>query len=231
MGNRAALLDGAKRCITDKGIPTTTARDIANAAGVSLGAIGYHFGSKDVLLAEAAAQMAADQLLDLWWAAFSEAAAGGGRSRAEVFAAGLSGVVAGLDEQRSALLAGIEALSLAERSPETRERVQADQASDLAELAEGFGKTWPDLRGKERRALAALAYSTIHGVARMWLADPSSVPAGAQVAHALGALAAAPAPVTPTQPEPTPAPDEEPIAEPAPKAKKPKKARGKKGKK
>ncbi|GAA1582016.1 TetR/AcrR family transcriptional regulator [Actinoplanes couchii] len=50
MGNREDLLDAAKRCLYDKGYARTTARDVAAAAGVSLAAIGYHFGTKELLL-------------------------------------------------------------------------------------------------------------------------------------------------------------------------------------
>ncbi|MGH3648185.1 MAG: TetR/AcrR family transcriptional regulator, partial [Micromonosporaceae bacterium] len=50
MGNREALLEGAKRCFHEKGYARTTARDIAQASGVSLAAIGYHFGSKEALM-------------------------------------------------------------------------------------------------------------------------------------------------------------------------------------
>lgn len=53
MGNREDLLAGALRCIREKGYARTTARDIAAAAGTSLAAIGYHFGSKEALLNEA----------------------------------------------------------------------------------------------------------------------------------------------------------------------------------
>ena len=53
MGNREALLDGAKRVLLEKGYAKTTARDVADAAGVSLAAIGYHFGSKESLLEQA----------------------------------------------------------------------------------------------------------------------------------------------------------------------------------
>jgi AcrR family transcriptional regulator len=53
MGNREALLAGAKRCLIEKGYARTTARDIAAASGVSLAAIGYHFGSKDALMNQA----------------------------------------------------------------------------------------------------------------------------------------------------------------------------------
>lgn len=50
MGNREDLLAGAKRCLYEKGYTRTSARDIAAAAGTSLAAIGYHFGSKEALL-------------------------------------------------------------------------------------------------------------------------------------------------------------------------------------
>lgn len=36
--------------MADKGFARTTSRDIANTAGVSLAAIGYHFGSTVALL-------------------------------------------------------------------------------------------------------------------------------------------------------------------------------------
>ncbi|GAA0723606.1 TetR/AcrR family transcriptional regulator [Dactylosporangium roseum] len=50
MGNRDKLLEGALRCLHEKGFAQTTARDIATAAGVSLAAIGYHFGTTEALL-------------------------------------------------------------------------------------------------------------------------------------------------------------------------------------
>jgi AcrR family transcriptional regulator len=53
VGNREKLLDGALACLYEKGYTRTTARDIASAAGVSLAAIGYHFGTTERLLSEA----------------------------------------------------------------------------------------------------------------------------------------------------------------------------------
>jgi AcrR family transcriptional regulator len=76
MGNREDLIAGAKRCLLEKGYAATTARDIAAASGVSLAAIGYHFGSKDALMNQAVFEsigdwgdellraMAADEVLD-----------------------------------------------------------------------------------------------------------------------------------------------------------------------
>ena len=50
MGNKEALLAGAKRCLYEKGYARTTVRDLASAANVSMAAIGYHFGSREALL-------------------------------------------------------------------------------------------------------------------------------------------------------------------------------------
>jgi len=53
MGHREDLLEGARRCLLEKGFARTTARDIVKESGTNLASIGYHYGSKDTLLAEA----------------------------------------------------------------------------------------------------------------------------------------------------------------------------------
>lgn len=53
MGHREDLLEGAKRCLLEKGFVRTTARDIVKESGANLASIGYHYGSKDALLAQA----------------------------------------------------------------------------------------------------------------------------------------------------------------------------------
>src|SRR3954452_13656600 len=53
MGHREDLLEGAKRCLLEKGFLRTTARDIVKESGTDLASIGYHHGSKDALLVQA----------------------------------------------------------------------------------------------------------------------------------------------------------------------------------
>jgi len=53
MGHREDLLEGAKRCLLQKGFVRTTARDIVKESGTNLASIGYHYGSKDALLVQA----------------------------------------------------------------------------------------------------------------------------------------------------------------------------------
>ena len=52
-GTEARLLAGATECLRRYGLKGTTSRAIAAAAGANLGAITYHFGSKDELVAQA----------------------------------------------------------------------------------------------------------------------------------------------------------------------------------
>lgn len=52
-GTEMRLLEGALACLRANGLAATTSRAIAAAAGANLGAITYHFGSKDELVAQA----------------------------------------------------------------------------------------------------------------------------------------------------------------------------------
>ena len=47
---RTALLDAAERLFGENGVEGTSVRDITSAAGVNLGAINYHFGTKNALV-------------------------------------------------------------------------------------------------------------------------------------------------------------------------------------
>jgi AcrR family transcriptional regulator len=49
---RLRVLDTAERLFADKGLGAVSVRDITQAAGVNLGAINYHFGTKEALIAE-----------------------------------------------------------------------------------------------------------------------------------------------------------------------------------
>jgi AcrR family transcriptional regulator len=52
LATRVALLDAAERLFSQNGIEATSVRDITREAGTNLGAINYHFGTKDRLALE-----------------------------------------------------------------------------------------------------------------------------------------------------------------------------------
>ncbi len=51
-GTREALMDATESLLAQRGVAETSARDITKLAGANLGAINYHFGSKDNLVLE-----------------------------------------------------------------------------------------------------------------------------------------------------------------------------------
>jgi len=67
----AQIVDAAKRVIARQGYAQTSLKDIADEAGMSKGAIHYHFPTKEVLVAkvlEAATDAVAERTLSAWQA-------------------------------------------------------------------------------------------------------------------------------------------------------------------
>ena len=136
MGNREELIEGARRCIIEKGYARTTARDIAGAAGVSLAAIGYHFGSKEALMAEALLSTGI-QIGDSLDAALRNAPASEllGRIWDEslrVFA-----------DQRELLAASMENLAQIDRLPVVADTLRAAQQAAISGIAELLAESLP----------------------------------------------------------------------------------------
>ncbi|MFI1198182.1 TetR/AcrR family transcriptional regulator [Streptomyces sp. NPDC020883] len=160
MGNREDLLAGAKQCLVERGWARTTVRDIANAAGVSHAAIGYHFGSKDALLTQALVQ-AVDELDDELRPQAT------GDEPADRWQA----LIDSFTTHRALWVAQLEAAVQAERSPEVR-----------AHLAEGQRQGREGLGGSVPLAL-------LTGLMMQWLIDPEHAPSGSDVVHELRSLA------------------------------------------
>ena len=118
MSNRDDLLAGAKKCLLEKGYSRTTARDIAQASGVSLAAIGYHFGSKDALMNEAMFQAIGE-----WGDHLEEAFAKAGPdlSVQERFARVFDDVSATFDENQALWMASFELIIEIDHIPGARE--------------------------------------------------------------------------------------------------------------
>jgi AcrR family transcriptional regulator len=162
MGNREALLAGAKQCLIERGWARTTVRDIAAAGGVNHAAIGYHFGSKEALLTQALVE-AVEELSD-------ELA----RLPADTPQQRWQALIDSFTTHRALWVAQLEAVVQAERSPEVREHLAKGQR----EGRDGLGGSVP---------LALLT-----GLMLQWLVDPGHAPSGADVIAELRSLATQP---------------------------------------
>jgi AcrR family transcriptional regulator len=171
MGNREALLAGAKRCLIEKGYARTTARDIAAASGVSLAAIGYHFGSKDALMNQAIYEFVGE-----WGDEVERALSAQGALDAEPlrrFESVMERTIESFEGPGHGLWAAqLELLGPMERSEELRTflaGVQRDAADGLSELFLGID---PAQDPEAARKAGAVLHALFIGITVKWFMDP-----------------------------------------------------------
>ncbi|GAA3089889.1 TetR/AcrR family transcriptional regulator [Streptosporangium carneum] len=188
MGNREDLLVGARRCLEEKGWARTTVRDIAAAAGVSMAAIGYHFGSREALL-----NAALIQAIDEWGLEAGQTASSAYDDQAatpeERYEALWARLSKSFGTHRKLWVASIEALLQAEHSPELRDRLAGGQREGRRGLASILlGVEEDSLPESTVRTLGSVQLALLSGVMMQWLADPEQAPTGAEVVRGLRAL-------------------------------------------
>lgn len=188
MGNREALLEGAKCCLYEKGYARTTARDIATASDVSLAAIGYHFGSKQALLN--AAMMAAT---NKWGEELERALTietDMGAAPMERFEAVWTRVVDSLAAHRPLFAAQFEILAQIDSAPEIREFLADAQHQARMGLAALLQHIDLDAEGEKARKVGGFYHALLSGVLVQWLTDPDRAPTGRDLADALRIIVA-----------------------------------------
>lgn len=188
MGNKEDLLAAARTCIYERGFAATTARDIATTAGVSLAAIGYHFGSKDRLLTEAftdeTGRVIGDDL-------DRRIRATAGQSAGQAFPQVWDGIADLFDRNREVLVASMENLVRIYRTPSEQPRMGEMSEIAVSGIADLVAETYPDLDGTRARAVAELYFVLLNGLVMKWMSSPdAAVPSGARLREAIDALTA-----------------------------------------
>ena len=189
MGNREALLEGAKRCLYEKGYTRTTARDIATAAGVSLAAIGYHYRTTEALLNAALFQVMQD-----WGDEMARALADDDLAHAgplERFEAAWTRVIESFQAHRALWAMQLEVVTQSQHQPEIREQLAAGHPAARLGLAELFPAAPTPATPAELAAVGALHQALLTGVLTQWLIDPSQALTATDLSAALRRLAAA----------------------------------------
>ncbi|MEU2092409.1 TetR/AcrR family transcriptional regulator [Nocardia beijingensis] len=187
MGNREDLLAGARKVIIERGIAKATARDIASAAGVSLAAIGYHFGSKDQLITEALADSLGTAIGDSMEQKIRE---GVGVAPLAAFTALWNGMPAVFTENRDSMLASMENLVRVARSPESQKFFAQSLPGAYREMADALRQTHPQLSEDQAEAIAELYFVLVQGLGVLQtIAPEADLPDGDRLAQAVAALA------------------------------------------
>jgi AcrR family transcriptional regulator len=188
VGNREALLDGAKECLRTKGYARTTARDLVAASGANLSSIGYHFGSKEALLAEAF-----DEVFMEWTGQLTAAAAGDPTATPlQRMAESWREFLAKMDGHEPLLLAFVESIGPSVRSPELREKLADHYQRTREVVAESVRESLGDAAHADAEVVASWLIAIHDGFMLQFLVDPVRTPDGDQLIAALGgALAGA----------------------------------------
>jgi AcrR family transcriptional regulator len=181
--HRERLLQGAMRCLREKGYAHTTARDIAAASSSNLGSIGYHFGSKEALLNEAIREGFAEWTTQLGSIAFADAGATPlQRGRASWVA-----LTQSFAEHRPLIVAFVEALAQSVRSDELRAQladIYEEGRAAVGRLVEASFDD-ADVGDESVRAVASFMIAVCDGLLLQWLVDPERAPSGEELTAGL----------------------------------------------
>lgn len=172
MGHREDLLEGAKRCLLEKGFVRTTARDIVKESGTNLASIGYHYGSKDALLTQAFVE-----LVQEWGEKFDPASAhevepGGSVER---FHSVWARMLESFEDFRPVWAASMEIVTQGDRVPQLRDlmaKAQIEGRSGLVAMMTGQDEETLDERTV--RSLGGFYQALLNGLMVQWLFDPAS---------------------------------------------------------
>ncbi|MFG3721650.1 TetR/AcrR family transcriptional regulator [Streptomyces massasporeus] len=185
MGHREDLLEGAKRCLLAKGFLRTTARDIVKESGTNLASIGYHYGSKDALLAQAYVEMVEGM---------SDAFEGGGELRGapgslDRFAEVWANIIGTMRDPGSMWRLSMEIVAMGDQLPEVREhlaRAQREGARGIVTLFHGGPEE--DVTNEQVDTLGYFYLTLMMGLMAQWTFDPKSAPEAGQLAAGLRQL-------------------------------------------
>lgn len=186
MGNREDLLAGARRVIEERGVAKATARDIATEAGVSLAAIGYHFGSKEQLITEALIDALGTGIGDGMDELIRE---GSGLPLPAAFAHLWNGMPAIFENNRGSLLASLENTLRIVRDPDSGAQMRGAVDGAFDDIAGQFTAAHPELDADQARVIAELSFAMVQGFALIWLVNSEGTPSGDRLAEAVRVLA------------------------------------------
>ncbi|GHF87425.1 TetR/AcrR family transcriptional regulator [Streptomyces thermodiastaticus] len=175
MGHREDLLGGAKRCLLQKGFLRTTARDIVKESGTNLASIGYHYGSKEALLAQAYLDLVAETS-----DAFEGPGSGGvtaGPGSLERFRQVWVNIIGTMREPGSVWRLSIEIAAMGDQLPVVRDHLaqqQREAERDLVSLFMGIpaDQVTDDVLNTAGRFYTAL----MSGLILQWQFDPERAP-------------------------------------------------------
>jgi AcrR family transcriptional regulator len=184
MGHKDELLAAARRCLVARGYARTTARDLVAESGTNLASIGYHFGSKEALLAQAMDDLAMEYTERVLALAGAVGAAGTDPGQAVAAAWVAMTDMQQEEEAQPLLVAFVEALAQAQRSDTLRARLAEGYEEMRRRIVEGILAVVPDASEEIARTVASFFIAVSDGYMVQWILDPEATPAGSDLLEA-----------------------------------------------
>ncbi|MHC5907206.1 TetR/AcrR family transcriptional regulator [Streptomyces sp. S6] len=184
MGHREDLLEGAKRCLLAKGFVRTTARDLVKESGTNLASIGYHYGSKDALLAQAYIALV-EGMAD----GFEGLELAGTPGSLERFEAVWTNMVATMSGPGSFLRLSMEIIVIGDQLPQVREELAKAQREGSRGFVELFtGVPEAEVTDETTDTLGRFYSTLMLGLIAQWTFDPKSAPDASALTEGLRRL-------------------------------------------
>jgi AcrR family transcriptional regulator len=185
---KTALLHAAKQLMLERGYAGTSVRELAAVSGTNLGAVNYHFGSREKLLNQAILECFLE-----WGERVGEVDVAPDAGPLEQLAARARPTVDGIAEAQPLFVMFLEALLQARRSPELHRQLVAHYAEQRRQAGEFIGATARGAELPPRTAEVVTSYmlAVVDGLQLQSLLDPEAVPTGDELAALYEGLAAA----------------------------------------
>ncbi|MCM2411512.1 MULTISPECIES: TetR/AcrR family transcriptional regulator [unclassified Streptomyces] len=189
MGHREDLLEGAKRCLLEKGYARTTARDIVAASGTNLASIGYHYRSKEALLNLAFIKVTEEwgDMLTEEAGEVEEAAAAEDTPQAPLdqFHETWERVIGSYEKTRAVWQLQMEVISRIDTDPELQKALAGPQREGRDGLAENMLGIDPEADPERARVAGIFCQALLAGVMVQWMMDSDSAPSAQDLTDGL----------------------------------------------
>lgn len=186
--NREALLDAAVRCLRERGHANISARDLVAASGTNLGAIGYHFGSKEALINEAITET-----VRAWIESFGELVRQQVREGHGLQPL-LDELLATTRTHTPLVAAFLDALAKAGHTSHLREQLASHYERFRTDLWDAFRPLFGEqattqATTESQRAISSVLLAVADGLIIQCLLEPADLPSGTELLRALTTVA------------------------------------------
>jgi AcrR family transcriptional regulator len=185
---KKALLEAAKRLILERGYAGASVRELTAAAGTNLGAVNYHFGSRENLLNEAMLEFFKE-----WAGRSGDVDVDPEAEPLKQLAERSRPMVEGIPAAQPAFVMALEALLQARRSPELHRRL-VEHYTTLRGMATGSmaaTKRGSEVPPRFLEVVASYMIAVADGLQVQALLDPDVIPTADELAFFYESLAVA----------------------------------------